>query len=1431
MDETFMEHLLQIASLAYPNPMNPAAFALHTSIPTLHQTVPMLPRPGSSSSSLLPSAGTTTTDRFANSPRLGSAGPGELTGPSLSLVPNTILSVLVPNTAGAPALSAEDYEYITLHLSSAIARSLNVEDYWTNLPSQIKVDHLVFFVLYCAHNRFSPLKSLHLLEFLLQYEDLVAAGCNKEGELVAAAAEEAAAKAKAAAAALVEKPTDGDGDGDGDGAADAEGKDGAAAADGAGDAGKKKGKDKKEEKKRSKPPSKKERLAALAAEEERKRKEEEAAQLAIDAERQRQLAAERSQLTWEEMLQHTLKEFLMSELEAGWRWDQFPWQPQTAPSGSPSSAPSSANPKGVGKKKGEKARLQQMQEQEEELKRLAAAAALPRENLYLKQEEIPLFTTVFLGRGLLQHAQLYQYCLHNSEMAIKEDAPAVQFDLATEMPMAHIPPLWTARYFPGPSAVGGLGTVEDPYGSAGGAAGNNRSVGPGVAHKAAMSATAPLGTGSGSGAPADGSTGTGAEEAVGRPRQDRRTEELNEFLAERNEELRRFEESHREAVEREAERQRIAEQERQMQILFENEHKNQVIEDVFEGLADSATRRQLSILKRVEALEVTLGITRPVEIPAVLQGKHDDAGPNSADAFLWNGVGGVPHVPPMDRELLHLTWTSHEGDARWKRGAPADAGTTHPLLFYLALVTPSLHHNLHRSTATAVCTRMVQRQTRALDGSAAAKSSADPAPEELHAAVAPAAFTGRVRVAVRVRPLLEKEVHRGEELCVAVFRADNAVAHKQLTSSERIHVWNNSKTGKRETAGGAGMALRLIRKPATRDLGTSNAVQHPNAQRGTSESWWSLHLQANTATTSTSTSSGSGAAGANQLKDFHFPVADNEYDGGSEGGAEPPSPSPIAAQPQLVAEDGLQYRAISYLMGPRLESMRRAGKFVRVQASYVEIYNERVNDLLQGRENLKLRYHTAAQMFFLEGLMMVACDTEEDVLMVLREGQRNRRRAAHRLNDDSSRSHTIFTLYVEVGAAPSGSINSAAHEAVRLGFDADEDGAVAAAAHTVHGKLSFVDLAGAERLKETGSDGADTKSINKSLFALGTVIEKLSQQQREAAAGRGPNAGFIPYRSSVLTQLLMDSLSGNCELLFVACITPAMRFYEESIKTLYYAQRSSDIAAAPSARLPQDEAHAFRLEERLQQLQQENRAFREFLRLPLRGPLGVEDIRRQIHQLLQQRGAAGPEPADLPRPRHLGPRGREQEMGWGRPPGPLSTSMGTAEPLPGYGPPNPRRRPPRGQSGPPPRPTMSFSSEPQAAAAARPRHSLSPLRSASSLSQHRLGPQGGDGRRAAAGLPPKPHTSDAAARPSRLRSMPPPPPPPPAAVGREAVNPGRSRPVALKKGPMTPGPSGSAGRPAVLHSPPPAPAAAAKGPAGGLSALDLLNQLPDAPLL
>ena len=277
------------------------------------------------------------------------------------------------------------------------------------------------------------------------------------------------------------------------------------------------------------------------------------------------------------------------------------------------------------------------------------------------------------------------------------------------------------------------------------------------------------------------------------------------------------------------------------------------------------------------------------------------------------------------------------------------------------------------------------------------------------------------------------------------------------------------------------------------------------------------------------------------------------------------------AQASDVDTIGIQYRAVHFIWSKISEIIQRES--IRVKASFIEIYNEQVNDLLNNTTNLKVRWSQPSQSFFVEQLMLVTCDSLDDLLAVLEEGANNRKRASHLLNVDSSRSHTIFTLYVErhvgEGTPP------------RMG------------------KINFVDLAGSERLKESGSSGTnavETKSINKSLFALCNVISCLSSSKRTST--------FIPYRDSKLTELLMDTLGGGCRTLMIACVTPSNYFVEETLRTLKYAARAGCIInSTPAVRTDPHLQLVFDLRCEVEMLRKENAALRA--QLEARSPQNV----------------------------------------------------------------------------------------------------------------------------------------------------------------------------------------------------------------------------------
>ncbi|XP_055871121.1 kinesin-like protein KIF13A isoform X6 [Biomphalaria glabrata] len=211
---------------------------------------------------------------------------------------------------------------------------------------------------------------------------------------------------------------------------------------------------------------------------------------------------------------------------------------------------------------------------------------------------------------------------------------------------------------------------------------------------------------------------------------------------------------------------------------------------------------------------------------------------------------------------------------------------------------------------------------------------------------------------------------------------------------------------------------------------------------------------------------------------------------------------------------------------------------IKIEVSYMEIYNEKVHDLLDpkgSKQNLKVREHNILGPY-VDGLSMCVVSSFEDIDNLMSEGNKSRTVAATNMNSESSRSHAVFNIVVTQTLT---------------------DHASGVSGEKVS-KLSLVDLAGSERAQKTGAMGERLKegsNINKSLTTLGLVISALADQ---SGGGKNKNK-FVPYRDSVLTWLLKDNLGGNSKTVMVATISPAADNYEETLSTLRYADRAKRI--------------------------------------------------------------------------------------------------------------------------------------------------------------------------------------------------------------------------------------------------------------------------------
>ncbi|KAJ6612156.1 kinesin-like protein [Mycena sp. CBHHK59/15] len=212
-----------------------------------------------------------------------------------------------------------------------------------------------------------------------------------------------------------------------------------------------------------------------------------------------------------------------------------------------------------------------------------------------------------------------------------------------------------------------------------------------------------------------------------------------------------------------------------------------------------------------------------------------------------------------------------------------------------------------------------------------------------------------------------------------------------------------------------------------------------------------------------------------------------------------------------------------------------------VEVSYIEIYNEKVRDLLNPKNtgNLRVREHPSLGPY-VEDLSKLMVNSYDEMMTLMDEGNKARTVAATNMNETSSRSHAVFTLLLTMKR----------HDA-----DTNMDTEKVS-------RISLVDLAGSERANSTGATGQRLKegaNINKSLTTLGKVISALAiaSQVDTKKVKKGKADEFVPYRDSVLTWLLKDSLGGNSKTAMIAAIAPAD--YEETLSTLRYADQAKKI--------------------------------------------------------------------------------------------------------------------------------------------------------------------------------------------------------------------------------------------------------------------------------
>ncbi|XP_072282973.1 kinesin-like protein KIF1B isoform X20 [Pyxicephalus adspersus] len=213
-----------------------------------------------------------------------------------------------------------------------------------------------------------------------------------------------------------------------------------------------------------------------------------------------------------------------------------------------------------------------------------------------------------------------------------------------------------------------------------------------------------------------------------------------------------------------------------------------------------------------------------------------------------------------------------------------------------------------------------------------------------------------------------------------------------------------------------------------------------------------------------------------------------------------------------------------------------------VEVSYMEIYCERVRDLLnpKNKGNLRVREHPLLGPY-VEDLSKLAVTSYTDIADLMDAGNKARTVAATNMNETSSRSHAVFTIVF-----------------TQKRLDTETNLSTEKVS-----KISLVDLAGSERADSTGAKGTRLKegaNINKSLTTLGKVISALAEVDNcTSKSKKKKKTDFIPYRDSVLTWLLRENLGGNSRTAMVAALSPADINYDETLSTLRYADRAKQI--------------------------------------------------------------------------------------------------------------------------------------------------------------------------------------------------------------------------------------------------------------------------------
>ncbi|EKG03385.1 Unc104-like kinesin, putative [Trypanosoma cruzi] len=250
---------------------------------------------------------------------------------------------------------------------------------------------------------------------------------------------------------------------------------------------------------------------------------------------------------------------------------------------------------------------------------------------------------------------------------------------------------------------------------------------------------------------------------------------------------------------------------------------------------------------------------------------------------------------------------------------------------------------------------------------------------------------------------------------------------------------------------------------------------------------------------------------------------------------------------------------------------------VIVLVSYLEIYQERVNCLLNSKlDNLKVREHPVLGVY-VEGLREVKVSSEEEIMQIMERGNQCRHTAATKMNDRSSRSHAIFAISL-----------------IQERKSITKDGK--ATSTMLRAKINLVDLAGSERAKSTGAEGDTLRegaNINRSLTVLGQVISALAQASKQKPDAAGLK--HVPYRDSTLTFILKESLGGNSKTFMLSTLSPAAANYDETLSTLRYADRAKAIVTRAVINESAGDKKIRELEDEVRLLREKMRHYEEMI--------------------------------------------------------------------------------------------------------------------------------------------------------------------------------------------------------------------------------------------